>query len=322
MINSARLWVLIFLQATLALAGQFRLTLDRDETLLNGHPIQLLGLRCSNALISQESTDRLIGQLDTLALYGINSFSVYFMGSRFGDVKGYHANATLDSSYTERMAQIIHAADQRGMVVLVGCLYWGTSKAKYPEWTQKEANTAVANTVKWLSENDFTNCFVDPDNEGMAHRAMGFDIRAMIRAGKSVDSTILIAANYDAETPPEADLGIHFCKPVEDKPYIETEATPKNAPGGYWGSYSKRPELYNYINIGIYTEDMKNNQIRQTREHLDNGHGYFFSSTWLQCVPPEGPNYHPGGNGSLDQPGYLWWLQFVQSFVGPYRAPK
>ncbi len=53
------------------------------------------------------------------------------MGSRFGDVKGYNEDASLNPEYLERMAKIIEACDQCNMVVLVGCLYWGNSKGKW-----------------------------------------------------------------------------------------------------------------------------------------------------------------------------------------------
>jgi len=42
------------------------------------------------------------------------------MGSRFGDVKGYRQDGSLDPVYAERMGRIIEAADKRGMVILVG----------------------------------------------------------------------------------------------------------------------------------------------------------------------------------------------------------
>ena len=102
--------------------------------------------------MSDKTTGDLIANLDIYKSYGVNTVSVFFMGSRFGDVKGYRPDGSLDPLYAARMGKIIEAADRRGMVVLVGCLYWGDSRAKYQEWTQREANAAVANTVRWLSE--------------------------------------------------------------------------------------------------------------------------------------------------------------------------
>jgi hypothetical protein len=248
--------------------------------------------------------------------------SVYFQGSRFGDVKGYREDATLDPVYAKRMAKIIEAADKRGMIILVGCLYWGNSKGKWESWTQKEADAAVANTVRWLKEHDYRNVFVDVDNEGMARRAKRFDNRAMLLAGKAVDPKCVLATNYRGDPPPEADLAIHHSNRAPGKPYIESEATPGNAPGGYWGTYSKKDGYYNYINIGLYTDAMKRNQIAQTRRHLDNGHGYMCASTWLQCAPPYGPNHRPGGDGSKDNPGVRWWLEFIREQYGPYKPPR
>jgi len=39
--------------------------------------------------------------------------------------------------------------------------------------------------------------------------------------------------------PVNADLYIHLSPKVSGKPWLDTEATPTNAPGDYWGTYSK-----------------------------------------------------------------------------------
>jgi hypothetical protein len=299
-------------------AGRYVFSVRGEKTYLNGREFLVKGLRCSNALISDSAAEQLIANMDTFASYGVNTVSVYLMGSRFGDVKGYNEDGSLNPAYSDRMGRIIEAADKRGMVILVGCLYWGGSRSKWEGWGQEQANAAVANTVRWLKDNNYRNVLVDIDNEGMAHRAKGFDSRQMVIAGKRVDRRCIIATNFKSAPPAEADLGIHFSKKAAGKPYIDSESTPSNAPGGYWGSYSKVKGYYNYINIGIYSEKMKQNQIAKTIEHLDNGQGYMCASTWLQCVPPYGPNNRPGGEGSKDQPGIRWWLEFLRKRYGPY----
>lgn len=293
------------------------------KTFLNDKEIILRGLRLSNALISDKAVDELIANLDTFAYYGINSFSVYLQGSRFGDVKGYREDCSVDSLYGKRLSRIIEAADRKSFVVLIGCLYYGTSAAPWDRWTQEEANLAVANTVKWLSDNNYRNVFIDVDNEGMARNTRKFDNRAMVLAGRAADSSYVIATNYRGDPPPEAGMAIHHSNRAEGKPYAETEGSPSGVPGGYWGSYSKQgkewgngPDLYQYINIGIYTEEMKAVQIKATFEHFERGEGYFLASTWLQCVPPEGPNHSPGGNGSEEHPGIRWWLEAVREKYG------
>ena len=170
----------------------------------------------------------MIKNLDTFKGYGVNTVSVYVMGSHFGDVKGYKPDASLDPVYAARLAKIIEAADERGMVVLVGCLYWGTSKAKedLKNWTQEDANKAVANTVAWLSKNKYRNVFVDVDNEGMAHANKKWDDGKMIDAGHAVDPTIMLANNCRGTPPANADLLIHYSPKDNRRPWIQTEGVP------------------------------------------------------------------------------------------------
>jgi len=331
--------MLIFLFACqLACGGENAVSVEGDQILLNEQPTKIIGLRCSNALISDATTDDLIANLDVYQSYGLNTVSVFFMGSRFGDVKGYRPDASLDPIYTERMGRIIEAADQREMIVLIGCLYWSTSNAKEDlgDWTQEDANRAVANTIQWLADNDYRNVFVDVDNEGMAHDTTGWSIASMIDAAHEVDPSIMIAYN-DGATPPEnADLYIHHSPKVEGKPWFDSESTPKNAPGGYWGSFSKDThqamgeDYYNYSRIGRYTEEMKANQFAQTHEGIERYNGIMLASTWLQCAPNEGvggPFALPGGRSEIsdvdadidelhEDAGILWWLEFVRDRYG------
>lgn len=297
-------------------------TVKDGKTRLDGQPFLSKGLRFSNSLVSEQATDDLIAHLDFYASCGVNSISVFFQGSRFGDIKGYREDASLDPVYAARMAKIIQAADVHAMLVVVGCLYWSNSTAKWESWTQKEANLAVANTVRWLKENNAQNVLVDVDNEGMALAAKGFDNRLLVLAGKEVNPDCMIATNFHGQPPAEADMGIHHSQvPADGRPYIETEGTPNNAPAfhGYWGDWSKREGLYAYINVGVYTPEMKQRQIETTREHLENGRGYFMASTWLQAAPPQGPHHEPGGQGSEQDPGVLWWLDWLRDTYGPYR---
>ncbi len=207
--------------------------------------------------------------------------------------------------------RIIEAADARGMVVLVGCLYHGDSRGWWRHWTQADAERAVARTVAWLQNNNYRNVFVDVNNEHMAP----FDDSKLIAAAKTVDSSYVVGTSGKV-TPPNADLSLHHGSPnIAGKYYIETEGTG----GDYWGAYSKQPGRYNYIHIGVYTDAMKREMLRRTDAFLDRGQGYLFASTWLQCVPPDGPNHAPGGMGTPDDPGVRWWLEHVRSRVGSYR---
>lgn len=317
--------------------GQYRLSVQDEGLLLNGQPFKVIGLRLSNALISDATTKQLIDNLDVFKSYGVNTVSVFVMGSRFGDVKGYKPDATLDPTYAKRLGRILEAADSRGMIVLVGCLYWSTSTAKddLKDWTQKEANQAIANTVAWLSKNDYRNVMVDVDNEGMAHDATKWSHKEMIDAGHKADPTILMVYNSKQQPPDNADVLAHFSPKVKGKPWLESEGTPNNSPGGYWGKYSKQDDYRNYIRIGRYSKAMKDSQLKDTHSAIKNHAGYMLASTWLQCVADEGiggPFMTPGGLADSDDidkdvtvlqkdAGVLWWLQAVKENYGPWKPP-
>src|ERR1017187_2307121 len=178
------------LLAAQAFAGQYVLSVKGNQIVLNERPVKVLGLRCSNALISEAKTDELIANLDGFKSYGVNTISVFLMGSRFGDIKGYHADASLDPVYATRLGRIVEATDRRGMIVLVGCLYWSTSTANSDlgHWRQTDADKAIGITIQWLKDHSYRNVFGDVDNEGMAHQATRWSISQMIDADHVVDS--------------------------------------------------------------------------------------------------------------------------------------
>jgi hypothetical protein len=342
------IWLVVILFSLLFMASctqhqQNRITVSGDQILLNDQPVKILGVRCSNALISDKRTDDLIEALDLYRSYGLNTVSVFMMGSRFGDVKGYLPDASLNPIYTGRMEKILQATHERDMILIVGCLYWSTSRAKeeLSNWTQEDANNAVANTAHWLKELGYAHVILDPDNEGMAVRMQNWQVEPMIAAAKAAYPQ-LVVANNTRQNPSNEDLNMHFGEPERGKPWFDSEATPKNAPENYWGAFSKKTHqadstFYNYSRIGRYTEEMKKDQFEQTRDGMQNFNGHVLASTWIQCAPNEGVNgpfTHPGGYsnlGSADDEnaawntdidtlhpdaGILWWLEFVRHEYG------
>ena len=319
-------------------AGHCVFSVKGKKVYLNGNEFKVIGLRCSNALVSDADVKELIENLDVFKSYGVNTVSVFFMGSRFGDVKGYLPDASLDPVYAARMARIIEEADRRGMVVLVGCLYWSNSRAKEElgHWKQEQADKAVANTVRWLKEHGLRNVFIDPDNDGMASRATGWSIKKMIDAAHQVDPSYIVGYNNKAAAPDNADILLHHSPRDGVRAYIESEGSPSKTPGGYWGSFSKSGGYYNYIRIGRYTERMKKSQINAARNHIENHAGYMLASTWIQCAPHEGvggPFMNPGGRAEnpdindnvkelQSDAGILWWLEWIKRTYGPWIPPE
>ncbi len=84
--------------------------------------------------------------------------------------------------------------------------------------------------------------------------------------------------------------------------------------------HSKGDGLYNYINIGVvYSDEIRKATRERAMRLIKAGKGYSAASTWLQCVPPHGPNHTPGGSGSREDPGVRWLLKDIRSLGGPYR---
>lgn len=339
-IRNAVLWLfLVAITPPLAYAEHTRLRVSGEQILLNDKATKIIGLRCSNALVSDATADDLVAALDLFRSYGVNTLSVFLMGSRFGDVKGYLPDSSLNPLYRERLERILRATDRRGMVTIVGCLYWSTSTAKedLAEWTQKDAKRAIGNTARWLATAGFEHVILDPDNEGMAVKARGWQVESLIQAAKSANPD-LVVANNTRQDPTNEDLNMHFGKPEAGKPWFDSEATPGNAPGGYWGRFSKQThvsdrDFYNYSRIGRYTDEMKLDQLKETRDEIERFNGYVLASTWLQCGPKEGvrgPFTQPGGASNLGSSenenaawnrdidaihpdaGILWWLEYVR----------
>jgi hypothetical protein len=279
---------------------------------LNGQQLIAKGFRCSNALISDQTANDLISSLGTFTSYGINMVTVYVMGSRYGNVPGYRQDASLDPVYADRLGRIIEAADAQGVVVLVGCLYWGTTTAKWDNWTQQDADNAISNTTSWAKSHNYHNVFFDPDNEGMA--IVGSknikNLAELVQSGKNGDPNAVMASNYGAP-PPAADIPIHISQRDPAKPYIETEG------GGIWVYGSGN---YAAASVGVYTAAEEQSRITAAQNEYTGGNGWLLSSMWLQAPPPLGPHTDFGGDG-IAMPGVAWWVDWLKGKYGAYVPP-
>jgi hypothetical protein len=297
-----------------AYKSRYVFSVTGTKTYLNGHEVLAKGLRASNALLSDQSVTDLIAQFDNYMTYGINIVSVYFMGSRYGNIPGYRQDASLDPVYTARMGRIIEAADARGIIVLVGCLYWGTTTAKWSNWTQQQADTAVSNTTIWGASHNYRNVFYDPDNEGMAIQGSTNikNLPELVQAGKNGDPKAMMASPYQA-CAAAADLCIHLSQVDPAKPYIQSEG------GGIWvygtGNYQASA-------IGVYTSAQEQTIITDAQNAYQAGKGWMISSMWLQAPPPYGPHADFGGDGlTLATAGVAWWMNWLKANEGGAYVP-
>jgi hypothetical protein len=278
------------------------------QTLLNNTPVIARGFRMSNSLVSDQATSALIAQLDTYVAYGMNTVSVYLQGSRYTKVVGYLPDASLDPTIAARAGRIVEAADARGIIVLVGCLYYGGAGSTQPNWTQTDADNAIANTTRWAKSHNYRNVFFDPDNEGMASGT--FSDPELVQSGKTGDPNAVMASNHGA-CAPAADICIHISQQDPAKPYIQTEG------GGIWVYGTGN---YDSASIGVYTAAQEQSIINSSQAAYKAGQGWMLSSMWLQAAPPLGPNAGFGGNG-MGMPGVAWWADWLKTTYGAYVPP-
>lgn len=291
-----------------------------ESLLFDGQATSMRGLRLANGLMSDDSTDTIIELLPVYRSYGINSFSVFIQGNRFGDVAGYREDTSIDPRCRARLKRLLEAANEQAMMVVVGCLYWGHSRAKWSSWTEDDAACAVGKTAAWIGEQGFRHVVLDPDNEGMAFAEAGFNNHVLINAAKAMNPDLLVAINNRRQTAGPADLCMHHSEPKAGRPWIESEGSPPGV--RYWGPEWSNPqpdEWYQYDHIGEYTQFMREVQIRHTFSCIDTNQGYLFASTWLQAAPPLGPNWEPGGMGTKNDPGIRWWLEAIRDRYGAYQ---
>jgi Cellulase (glycosyl hydrolase family 5) len=158
-----------------------------SQILVNGTPSTLFGFRVASAAMRDDWTDELIAQFDTWQEHGVNSFIVWLQGSsggytpvftRDGDIDqkesevtsivGFgddHDNtengSTTGAEVIERTKRIIEAADERGMVAIVG-LFYGSASGDFDDDTLTNAARTAATALKDYS-NVIFNVFNEPD---------------------------------------------------------------------------------------------------------------------------------------------------------------
>jgi hypothetical protein len=95
-----------------------------DAFTLDGQPFDMWGVRTASATQDQAQTDHLIAQLDAYKAHGVNTVTVFYMGSRGAYYNPWTRDGgSIDAGHQGRMEQIIKPANARGMVVVAGLFY-------------------------------------------------------------------------------------------------------------------------------------------------------------------------------------------------------
>ena len=127
----------------------------------------------------QRNTDEFVSQLPTYAAHGIrmvtvglqggcpSSYSTDPCGSGAHDwvVTAFNDDGSLKAAWMSRLQEVLTAADQNGIVVIVQFFYHGQNQRLNNPDTTTAQKAAVNNITDWLVKGGYTNVLVETANE-------------------------------------------------------------------------------------------------------------------------------------------------------------
>jgi hypothetical protein len=136
---------------------------------------RLMNFRAANALFDDESrtndyphanTDAFVANLDSYYANGIRAVTVSLQGGNpgytAGVVSAFRPDGSLKSEWMERAAQVIEAADARGMVVILTYFYQRQDQVLA---NNDAVRAGTRNVTDWLIANGYRNVIIDIANE-------------------------------------------------------------------------------------------------------------------------------------------------------------
>jgi len=118
----------------------------------------------------ERNVSEFVDALSTYREYGLRAVTVNLQcGSPEGYsdeqpwvVSAYEPDGTLKSGWTDRLQRVLDAADDLGMVVILGLFYFGQDDHLRDE---AAVEAAVDNAVEWLHDEGYRNVVVEVNNE-------------------------------------------------------------------------------------------------------------------------------------------------------------
>ncbi|MDD9740601.1 MULTISPECIES: hypothetical protein [Marinovum] len=119
---------------------------------------------------ADRNTEEFIAAMPSWKAHGVLAFTINLQGgSPYGYSKqqpwinsAFTPEGALRDEYLDRLSRILRAADELGMVVIVGLFYFGQEKIFASE---DAVRTAVHNAVTWLLETGHSNILLEINNE-------------------------------------------------------------------------------------------------------------------------------------------------------------
>jgi hypothetical protein len=301
----------------------------KDRPFLGGKQIDLWGLRCGNALMSDAITERHVRNLDNMVAHGINCIGVYVQGSNPGwpdlnaSKNGYTPEGALMPAFARRLEWLVREADRRGMVVMVGLF----SPRKDQELKgDKAVQRACEETAQFLSRRKLQNVFVDIMHE-YNHKRCDLDIfkepggekkKARLTAWFKKHAPAIpvgICPTYKSGTglsyPGMDVLIVQKDEPIPDKGFVVNVETQRED---------------GYDNDGIFGPEARKRMTATWEKYRSKPNAFLlFHSGFCQGITNKsGTAPHPemGGYGTgPEDRGIRFYYDWVKDNIGPYKYP-
>ncbi|MBS0265017.1 MAG: hypothetical protein JSS02_23995 [Planctomycetes bacterium] len=301
-----------------------------ERAFLGGQPVDLWGLRCGNAFISDAVTERFIRNFDNMNAHGINFVGAYIQGVNAGHpdgnagLNGFTRHGKLLPAMARRVEWFVREADKRGMVVMIGVVAPRKDQEFYAD---EDIRNAIEETARFLKEKKLRNLFVNLCDE--FNHPLYAD-KLLIREPDGAKKKQMLTGWFKAIAPDiEVGIGPHWKSGTQDVyPGMDVRIIQKGMAipdQGFVVNIEPIREDY-FNNDGIFNATNLEAIFANCRNYLDAPHAVFmFHSGFVQGVTNysgTAPHAEMGGYGTgpTDR-GIRFYYEWVRDNVGRWEYP-
>ena len=257
---------------------------------LDGVEIHRFGVRAANALESDEVTQRLIDNLNSMKAHGIESVVISMMGARTGTTFVFNSDGSLKDTYTTRLATILNALAARKMVGVIMIFH----PARDEDLSGDDAvRAAVANITNFTRP--WRNVWFQVISEWYLP---GYSQPLVTSSSGRMELYNLVKGLDPQRITHVDDSGAN-------DGFLSNSGTTATS-GNVMIEYNRQDS---YENPGVFSDSDRTTAQADAQTTFNDRGYWFWHSAWTQNVAwPDYPRYDKGGAGTSSDPGvsFIW----------------